>query len=348
MTPLEDKVRAALRAKADEVPQDGVPPLRLSARRRRWLPLAYGGGERKPVPAWRGRRDWLAPVASAVLVAAVIAGPVALSHLTLGRPSPGQGQPGATAASNQAPGQAAARNKAAAWVADQVSDSAVVSCDPVMCQALKAHGFPAGQLFPLRQGAPYPLASSLVVWTAVVRSQFGSNLAFSYAPAVLASFGSGAARVDIRAVSPGGAAAYRSALSADVQARRRSGAELLLRNKRLAVSATARRQLIAGQVDSRLIMTVANLASLHPVTIVAFGDAGPGASPGIRLRSADLAETGGPPLTHTSPYIREVLKQLSSMTSPYRPAAVALVPTAGGQKVLRIEFTAPSRLGLSG
>ena len=151
--------------------------------------------------------------------------------------------------------------------------------------------------------------------------------ALSYAPAVLASFGSGAARVDIRA---------------------KSGAELLLHNKRIAASATARRQLIAGQVDSRLIMTVANLASLHPVTIVAFGDAGPGASPGIRLRSADLAETGGPPLTHTSPYIREVLKQLSSMTSPYRPATVALVPTAGGQKVLRVEFTAPSRLGQSG
>ena len=293
----------------------------------------------------RRRRRRVLGVAGSVAATAAIA--VAIPAVT-GRPSPGQGQQGVTAASNQAAAQAAARNKAAAWVADQVSDSAVVSCDPVMCQALKAHGFPAGQLRPLRQAAPYPLASSLVVWTAVVRSQFGSNLALSYAPAVLASFGSGAARVDIRALSPGGAAAYRSALSADVQARKRSGANLLLHDKRIAVSATARRQLIAGQVDSRLIRTVANLASLHLLTVVAFGDAGPGASPGIPLRSADLAETGGALLTRTSPYVLEVLNLLSSMQAPYRPAAVALVPTAGGQKALRIEFTAPSPLGLSG
>jgi hypothetical protein len=290
------------------------------------------------------RRRRVLGVAGSVAATAAIA--VAIPAVT-GRPSPGQGQQAAAAASFQAAAEAAARNKAAAWVADQVSDSAVVSCDPVMCQALKAHRFPAGQLRPLRQAAPYPLASSLVVSTAVVRSQFGSNLALS-SPAVLASFGSGAARVDIRAVSPAGAAAYRSALSADVQARKRSGAELLLHSKRIAFSATARRQLIAGQVDSRLIRTVANLASLHLVTIVAFGDASPGASPGIPLRSADLAETGGPPLTRTSPYVLEVLNLLSSMQAPYRPATVALVPSAGGQKVLRIEFTAPSPLGLNG
>jgi hypothetical protein len=52
MTPLEDKLRAAFRAKADEIRPD-APPLRLPAQR-----------------AWQG---WIAPVACAVSVAAVIA-----------------------------------------------------------------------------------------------------------------------------------------------------------------------------------------------------------------------------------------------------------------------------------
>jgi hypothetical protein len=72
MTPLEDKLRAAIRAKADEIRPD-APPLRLPARSRRSRFLAYGGGEKEGRPAQRARQRWLAPAASAVLVAAVIA-----------------------------------------------------------------------------------------------------------------------------------------------------------------------------------------------------------------------------------------------------------------------------------
>ena len=73
MTPLEDKVRRAIHAKAGEVPSDAVPPLRLPARRRRFFPLAYGGGRR--MGAAGGGAGWLAPVACAVLVVAVMVGP---------------------------------------------------------------------------------------------------------------------------------------------------------------------------------------------------------------------------------------------------------------------------------
>ena len=71
MTPIEDKLRAAIHARADETPAY-APPLRLPARRRRSFFLAYGGGEKKGTPAqliWRG---WGAPVASAIMVAVVI------------------------------------------------------------------------------------------------------------------------------------------------------------------------------------------------------------------------------------------------------------------------------------
>ena len=162
MSPLEDKVRKAFQDKAGQVPADAAPPLRLPARRRRFFSLAYGGGQRMGASA---RRGWLA-AASAVLVVTVIAGAVAVSRVMPGQQRPGHG-PGAVATSNQA----------AAWVAAQVSRSAVVSCNPVMCQALQAYGLPASDLLVLRPGGTGPQKSQVIVATATVRRQFGGRLA---------------------------------------------------------------------------------------------------------------------------------------------------------------------------
>ena len=243
--------------------------------------------------------------------------------------------------------EAAARGRTATWVADQVSHTAVVSCDPVMCRALKSHGFPAGQLLTLGPGVPYPLGAAVVIETAAVRSQFGGHLDAAYAPAVIAGFGSGVARIAVRVISAKGGAAYMSALRADVLYRKASGAQLL-GSDQIRMSATARRQLAAGQVDSRLLITIAGVAALQPVAIVAFGDSGPRATAGLPLRSADLTEANGVAPTATSAYVRSVLKLLSAQSSPYRAARVELVWSGSGQTVLRIEFAAPSPLGLIG
>lgn len=64
MTPLEDRVRDAIRARAAEVPPDAVPPLRLPDRA--WTGRAWAGR------AWAGRA-WVAPLAAAVGVAAALA-----------------------------------------------------------------------------------------------------------------------------------------------------------------------------------------------------------------------------------------------------------------------------------
>ena len=152
-----------------------------------------------------------------------------------------------------------------------------------MCQALEKHGIPARGLHELKPGAPAPLHSDVIVVTAAIRAEFGASLTSVYAPGVIASFGSASTRIDIRVIAPEGAAAYRSALSADLAARKKAGAQLL-RIGRISAPATARRQLTAGQVDSRLLLTLAELASQWPVSIVTFGDLAPGASPGIPLR----------------------------------------------------------------
>ena len=274
-----------------------------------------------------------------ILAAAVIAG--SLGILLFGHNATTRGADGAAARALS--NEVATRNRAAAWVASQVTQGAIVSCDPLMCEALEAQRIPASDLDELRPGTGDPLSSVVIVATAAVRSQFGGRLSSVYAPAVIASFGSGSGQIAIRVIASHGAAAYESALSADLAARKAS--RTLLTSPRIEVSATARRQLSAGQVDSRLLITIADMASQHPVYIAAFSDSGPGAGADGPLRSVDL--TG---IEDASPgnfaYVHSIIAFLNAARAPYRVARAAMARLAGGQPAFRIEFDAPSPLGL--
>ncbi len=59
-------------------------------------------------------------------------------------------------------GPAAAGREAAAWVAGQISRSAIVSCDPAMCSELEISGVPAGDLLML---GPEAAARSARTWS---------------------------------------------------------------------------------------------------------------------------------------------------------------------------------------
>jgi hypothetical protein len=307
-----------------------------------------GTPRRRPVPpdrpAWR---RWLAPAACAVLVAVVAGGSMAVAHLMQGRQGPAWSRKLA----------ATDRNEAAAWIAAQVGPSAVLGCDPAMCQALSRHGVPAGQLEKL----PASLAGNVVVETPAVRRALGMRIVqvfgprvtaghardatADYAPEIIASFGSGSARIDVRVIRPGGAAAYRAALARDVAVRRSAG-RVLLETKQVRVAATARRQLLAGQVDARLLVTLADIAAIHPLAIVAFSDSGPGAGAAGPLRAVELTQTGH--AIRAAEYLRDVRVLLQAQKPPYRSARLATLHRSGGQRLLRIQFQAPSPLGLLG
>ena len=268
-----------------------------------------------------------------------------IRHPATGRPAPGSNGGGASDTSGLASVQAAAaaRQSAAAWVSAEVSHSAVVSCDPAMCAALEAGGFPAGDLMTLGPGAGDPLGSAVVVSTAAVRSLFGTRLTSVYAPTLIASFGSGTAQIDVRVYAVGGAPTYLAALRAD-QISRQSTGRSLLRNRRVSASVAAQRQLAAGQVDSRLLVLIATLASEGPgpVQVVAFGDSAPGASAGVPLREAEIAAS---PPGARSGYLPSVLAFLNAQRTPYLPSSVKTT-FLGGHEVVRIVFDAPSPLGL--
>jgi len=230
----------------------------------------------------------------------------------------------------------ASRQQAAAWVAAQVSRGVIVACDPLMCTELQQRGFPAADLSPVSTSSGDPLGSGVVVSTTAVRSQLGPRLDTVYAPVVIASFGTGADLVQIRATAAGSAAAYRAAILADVRARKRAGTELT-GNKRITMPARARSALAAGRVDSRLLITLGALTHRFPVRIVSISDAGPGAAASVPLRQLTLAAPGA-----------AYLGQLLSFLHAQRPPLLPLVSLRHSRRAteVQIKFTAPSPTGL--
>jgi hypothetical protein len=234
---------------------------------------------------------------------------------------------------------ALARTQAAEWIAQQVSPAAIVSCDPAMCSVLQAYGVASGQLLVLLLADADPLGSDVVVATPTVRSQFGARLISVYAPEVIASFGSGAALIDIRAVAPDGTQAFEAEMVAERTMRIAAGGQLL-RNRRISTSRAASAALEAGSVDPRLLVTLAALAAEQRVSIVAFGDPSPGAAD-VPLRSAEIGAA-------TPAGLRAMLSFLRAQRTLYLPAQVHITQTAGGHRVISIEYDAPGPLGFGG
>ena len=241
--------------------------------------------------------------------------------------------------------EAASRRLAAIWVTHQVSHAAVVACDPQMCTALTADGFPSRNVRMLGQTTTYPLTSAVVVVTQAVRELFGSSLSFNIAPAVLATFGSADASITVRVIAPHGAAAYQAQLGADLAERKATGSDLV-QVSGISVSAQAKKQLMAGQPDARLLLAIASVASGQPVDILDFGNIGPGADPAIPLRFADLAESDPAARTTGPAYLRALRVSLGEVSTLFRPTSIVNVVLRSGQPVLRIEFTAPTPLTL--
>jgi hypothetical protein len=291
---------------------------------------------------WAQRRLTRGRIAAVAALVVVLAAAAIGVTLVRGTAPAGPGQAGGALGA-----AVTAREQAATWVARQVAADAIVACDPAMCSALQGKGVSASRLLVLQSGNADPLGSDVVMATAAVRNQFGNRLASVYAPEVLTSFGHGSAQVVIRAVAPDGAAAYRAALQADVRARTAVGQQLI-HNPRLQVSAAARRQLAAGEVDTRLLSTLATLAALHPIYIAGFGGSAAHASAGVPLRTADISGAAGGAGTRSTVSLSSLKSFLLAQRAPFLPAEMDIVRLATGQAVLRIEFAAPSPLGLLG
>ena len=303
--------------------------------------------------AGRPARRWrLAGVLIAIVV--VLAALVATAVFHAGSGTPNAGASAANGSQTIA-SEAATRGRAVTWILSQVGRNIVVACDAVVCNDLAQHGFPAGDLNVLQPTATDPYGSEVVVASEDVRSQFGSKLAAVYAPELIASFGAGTNRIDIRVIAQSGPTAFRAAVSKDALARKQAGAELVA-NKKITIAGSAASQLTSGQVDLRLETAIAFLAVKQPLDILGFGTSAPGAGPGVPLRFAYLAESDAASHLSASQYLSSLLAGLHALRPPYVPlsetsvSATSVSATSaqlpGGQTVLRVEFAAPSPAGL--
>jgi len=220
----------------------------------------------------------------------------------------------------------------------------MIGCDAVMCADLLKAGVPSSDLLVLRSTAPDPLGADVLVATPLLQSHFGSRLRTEYAPTVLASFGRGPARVDVRLVANYGAAAYNLALRRDLAARRTVGHQLI-GNRRIALPSAAENELATGKVDPRLLITLPALAAKHPIRILAFFDRPPGASSGVPLAGVKLSGTDRKARMLPSAYLRWLTSFLRKQQSVYRAATVTAA-THHGHRVVSVRFTWPSPIGL--
>lgn len=288
--------------------------------------------------------SWLGvALAALIVIPALVIGSltvVAVRHFT-GTGGP----PGAAAAGREAAArhEAAVRGQAAAWVAQQVSPGVAVSCDQVMCAALEARGLPSRDLLVLGPVSHDPRSSVVVVETGAVRALFGTSLDRAWAPAVIASFSSGSAGITVRVVASHGAVAYQTALAGDMAAAKAAGARLLA-DRRITVQTSARSQLTGGLVDLRLMSALTALSRHLPVSVVGFGNVGPGVSAGVPLRYADLSPASPAGGLTQAGYARSVRSALSGLDTSFRPVRTVPVVLPDGQAVLRVEFAAPSPL----
>jgi hypothetical protein len=267
------------------------------------------------------RQRWTVSLGALCALSIVIGG--ALAAAGIGKAGPFAPSPPVSANSAQA----------AAWIAQQVSPGVTVSCDPVMCRQLRENGIPVTRLKTPSPSAGSPLGSGLVVSTPALRHQFGTSLAVGFAPLVIAGFGAGADRVEVRVTAPDGAAAFNAQLTAEHAFLVSAGAQLL-RDQNIRASSPARAVLRAGGADSRLLATLSVLAAGMPVRLMAFDAPQPEASPEVPSRGAEISASSP---RGTS----RVLAFLRAQRGTYRPAAVAVVRGAGDQQLVTLRFDAP-------
>ena len=239
-----------------------------------------------------------------------------------------------------------AQAQAAIWSAGQLGTGQAIACDPGMCTALASHGVARARLRPagsLAAGSqPGGSLAAAPAASVIAASATDAGLAQA-APVLLASFGSGTGEIQVRAPYKGGAAAYQAALRSDLTARRSAGTQLL-HSHRVQAAAAGTAQLRAGQVDARMLVTLALLASQRSWRVVAFGGASPGVpATAAPLRQAVLVATGA---KGGAAALAGALALARGQHGAYRAAQVATVKLPGGQTGISIGFAAPSPLGL--
>ncbi|HEY3685598.1 MAG TPA: hypothetical protein VGL93_21385 [Streptosporangiaceae bacterium] len=285
---------------------------------------------------WLGRRvpSRTARRAVTIGVAAVVVVAVAGAVLATRSADP-------KAANTGADPDAAARTAAAAWISHDVTAGTRMACERAMCARLRSTGVDGGDLVEIGGDATKLSGARLVVATRAVRERFGTALAYTIAPDVLGIFGVGPSRVEVRERSPYGLAAHDRAKAREQKSRQHAGLQLL-NIPHVHTTSDAMHELAAGEVDNRLVYTLAKLARHHTLDIASFSGRGPYTGIDVPERVVDIDQVDGSSAIGDNPAIGNALHTVRVQSGTFRAASAQLVGSGSGGGVLRITFTAPT------
>jgi hypothetical protein len=289
-----------------------------------------------------GALRWSVLAAAAVVLAAVVAVPIAVSGSHPAAAPPKHPKPAAPTAAQLR--TVANEQAASSWVQEQVDPGAQLGCDPSMCGYLAAAGVPTASEVVFTRGAGVPGAAAFVLSTPVLRSQSGDSLATS-APAVVASFGSGRERVDVLMAASGPAAAFQQGAQQAQNASARLG-QSLARNRRLKEGPNTRHELTAGLVDQRLLVVLQKLLAVRSVSLAGFGDPDPGASWSAPLRSMTIDGLVRHVGKRRVSYVGADLRLVQGLQPPYTASAQQITRARGGASlVIQVPLRAALQTG---
>jgi 4-amino-4-deoxy-L-arabinose transferase-like glycosyltransferase len=132
---------------------------------------------------------------------------------------------------------------------------------------------------------------------------------------VVASFGSGEQRVDVRRVASDGVDVAEQREAERTQ-RRVDAGTALARNPAVQLAAGARDLLTGGRVDSRLLVALAGATATHEVTVADF-PLQPGESEAVPRRSMLIDAVDGRRLDEAGAQVEELVRYLQQQTGPY-------------------------------
>lgn len=289
---------------------------------------------------WLGRRMPSRTVrrAGAVALAALVV--IAGAAIVLAGRS---ADPGAEAAGVDA--AASARTAAARWIATDVRRGTKMACEKGMCAELRSNGVSASDLVELAGDSTGLGDAQLVVSSPGVRKRFGPALDFTTAPDVLGIFGEGETRVEVRQRSTHRRATHDKIKAREQKARQKAGLQLLAL-PHMHASSNAMHDLADGEVDNRLVYTLARLAHAHTIDVDSFGGRGPFTGIDIPERSVDIDQIDGSAAINDNPAMASALWIVRAQHGTYRLSRTRLIASGANGGVLRLSVTAPTPDGL--
>jgi hypothetical protein len=237
------------------------------------------------------------------------------------------------------------------WVLANLEPSTALLVPDEIAGDLARHGHQAGRLILYgvdRSAADWPCCRFLVTVGGAAESSAQTLppqlRRVAERSRLLAVFVAGNRRAEIREIFPGDPKAAEAALAAD-RTVRQDLAVHLAGNPRLGLDPAARATLLAGEVDTRVLVTLAGVIRRHAITVAAF-PAHPGeATIGVPRRSVHISSIDGRAVHPDTAGTLDVQRFLLKQAPPYRPDARPIVRD-GSARLLTICFRAPSPVGL--